>query len=259
MEYSVVNLDIWTSLKMPHLNEPEQKERQGKRERKREVWWHCRFVFCLICINVKVITMQATPSLFLACPQCVYRFATCLTAFSPKKDSELWAVSVTTPIQSLTRCLHAHRARQDAIRLLADHEGADTATGTGAGTVSGTARPSSCCTQVRLLPLGCTSFEGEPKISTADQSQVPRATPPSHHLPNLCSSWLAGGLDLATNEEQRFNNFALKILFERISCQAISGHICVTSAAIPPLSHLTQLSMIWASVVVALTMNWASD
>lgn len=28
---------------------------------------------------------------------------------------ELWAVSVTTPIHSLTRCLHAHRARQDAI------------------------------------------------------------------------------------------------------------------------------------------------
>lgn len=36
-----------------------------------------------------------------------------------KKDSaktrELRAVSVTTPIHSLTRCLHAHRARQDAI------------------------------------------------------------------------------------------------------------------------------------------------
>lgn len=54
-------------------------------------------------------------------PQCVYRFVIWLSAFSTpkKKDSaktrELRAVSVTTPIHSLTRCLHAHRARQDAI------------------------------------------------------------------------------------------------------------------------------------------------
>lgn len=117
----------------------------------------------------------ASPPPRLACLQRVYRFATCLSAFrAQKKDSELLAVSVTTPIQSLTRCLHAHRARQDAIQLLADHEGAAV---TGTGTE---ARPSSCCTQVRLLPLGCTSFEGEPKISTADQSQVPRA--PLLHL-----------------------------------------------------------------------------
>lgn len=53
-------------------------------------------------------------------PQCVYRFVIWLSAFStPKKRTaprhELRAVSVTTPIHSLTRCLHAHRARQDAI------------------------------------------------------------------------------------------------------------------------------------------------
>lgn len=103
--------------------------------------------------------LPATCLSFCHMPQCIQ---------GPKKGQR--AVSVTTPIQSLTRCLHAHRARQDAIQLLADHEGAATATGTGTE-----ARPSSCCTQVRLLPLGCTSFEGEPKISTADQSQVPRA------------------------------------------------------------------------------------
>lgn len=145
---------------------------------------------------------SAIPPPRLACLQRVYRFATCLSAFrAQKKDSELLAVSVTTPIQSLTRCLHAHRARQDAIQLLADHEGAATATGT-------EARPSSCCTQVRLLPLGCTSFEGEPKISTADQSQVPRAPfPPPSPFSSLASSCLAVGLNLATNEKQRFNNF----------------------------------------------------
>lgn len=222
-----------------------------KREREREGGMMTLSFRLLLDMHKCQSDYNAGSALILSLPQCVYRFATCLSAFSPKKDSELWAVSVTTPIQSLTRCLHAHRARQDAIRLLADHEGA--ATGTGAGT--GTARPPSCCTQVRLLPLGCTSFEGEPKISTADQSQVPGATPPSPPLYHLCSSWLAGGLDLATNEKQRFNNFALEILFERISCQAISGHICVTSAAIPlPLPPSAVID-----VVVALTMNWASD
>lgn len=45
------------------------------------------------------------------------------------------------------------------------------------------------CTQVRLLPLGCTSFEDEPKISTADQSQVAFRVPPSA-FPELSSPQL---------------------------------------------------------------------
>lgn len=36
MEYSVVNLDIWTSLKMPHLNGSELKEKGRERRRERE-------------------------------------------------------------------------------------------------------------------------------------------------------------------------------------------------------------------------------
>lgn len=36
MEYSVVNLDIWTSLKVPHLNGPEQRKRKGEREGEEE-------------------------------------------------------------------------------------------------------------------------------------------------------------------------------------------------------------------------------
>lgn len=36
MEYSVVNLDIWTSLKVPHLNGPEQREREIEIEKERE-------------------------------------------------------------------------------------------------------------------------------------------------------------------------------------------------------------------------------
>lgn len=204
---------------------------------------------------------QSTPP---ARPQCVYRFVIWLSAFSTqkkKKDSaktrELRAVSVTTPIHSLTRCLHAHRARQDAIGPRSDCWSC----------CWSRARRRSChwhivhrrlCLYAGALIAARLHFvwgRAENLDSRSKPSGV--VTPaPACSLSCLC-------LSSTTNEKQRFNNFALEILFERISCQAISGHICVTSAAIEPGRERDRtLSVIRTVIVgdlgkcvVALTMN----
>lgn len=160
--------------------------------------------------------------------------AQCIQHPKKKKDSaktrELRAVSVTTPIHSLTRCLHAHRARQDAIGPSSDC------------CCWSRPRRRSChwhivhrrlCLYAGALIAARLHFvwgRAENLDSRSKPSGVVTPAPACflwHSLNCLC-------LSSTTNEKQRFNNFALEILFERISCQAISGHICVTSAAIEP-------------------------
>lgn len=121
------------------------------------------------------------------------------------------------------------------------------------------ARPSSCCTQVRLLPLGCTSFEGEPKISTADQSQVPRATfPPPSPSPPSASSCLAVGLNLATNEKQRFNNFGPRNPFWALLMPSnFRSHLRDKCCQYPPLTP--PLSYRWFGQVLWRLWRWAES
>lgn len=153
-------------------------------------WWrHCRFAFCLICINVKVITMQAGPArnVFIVLSHASMHST---AAFSPKKDSsrtraagaELWAVSC--------ECDNAHSFAHSLLTRPSSttRRQGDRATGRqdNRASLKQEHRPSSWCTQVCLLPLGCTSFEGKPKISTADQSQVPIPDP----IPDPAPFWL---------------------------------------------------------------------
>lgn len=144
-------------------------------------------------------------------------------------------MSVTTPIHSLTRCLHAHRARQDAIGPRSD--------------CSSWSRPGrrnchSHCRPSSSLPVRrcayCRSVALRLRTSRKSRQQI-KAKWRSVCLLQLSLNCLR--LSSATNEKQRFNNFALEILFERISCQAISGHICVTSVAIEPKREISLFAM----------------
>lgn len=232
---------------MLHLNERKAGQStpcRRPRSRPSSAWWrHCRFAFCLICINVKVITMQAGPArnVFIVLSHASMHST---AAFSPKKDNsrtrtagaELWAVSC--------ECDNAHSFAHSLLTRPSSttRRQSDRPTGQQGESKAGTS--SIVLMYAGVLIAARLHFvwrQAENLDSRSKPSSYPRPySRPSPLLAhsqascNCCSSCLRLCMNfceyLATNEKQRFNNFALEILSERISCQAISGHICVTSA-----------------------------
>jgi len=163
------------------------------RERGRRGW---RWSFCLICINVKVITMQGR-NVFIVLSHA--SLPECQSPTTPTPIHGLWgerkkdsSVSVATPwlaswmdIQSFIRSLAAYTPieHEDV-----GHSGPQTATEHRASRQGPWARAqpqdlsskdrvgdTSWRTQVRLSTLDCTSFEDKPKISG---SQIKASGPP---------------------------------------------------------------------------------